>query len=68
MVGFGFMELLILVAVGFFILGLPAVLIVLLVFILRNKIPSDSQAELSQLREENQRLRDELSQATRKLS
>ena len=68
MVGFGFMELLILVAVGFFILGLPAVLIVLLVFILRNKIPSDSQAELSQLREENQRLRDELSQAPRKLS
>lgn len=68
MVGFGVMELLVLAAVGFFILGIPTVLIVLLVVILRNKNPSDSQAELSRLRAENQRLRDELLRATRKPS
>lgn len=68
MVGFGVMELLILAAVGFFILGIPIVLIVLLVLLLRNQNPSDGQAELSQLREENRRLRDELSRGSGKPS
>ncbi|TWU10337.1 hypothetical protein Pla52o_57110 [Novipirellula galeiformis] len=61
MFGIGPMELLIVLIVGVLTIGIPICIVVLLVLLLRkqNNASGDSP-QISQLQQENQRLRDEL--------
>jgi hypothetical protein len=63
MFGLGPMELLVFLVVGLLYLGVPIAIIVLLVALLRKLRSDDTLTSNSQLRDENQRLRDELAVA-----
>ena len=66
MFGVGPMELILLAIMGILTVGIPIATIVLLVLLLRKKNHSESDGiVISQLRDENQRLRDELAAAKR---
>lgn len=56
-------ELLILLVIGALALGVPIVIVVLLVVLLRKNDSSGDAQLIAQLRDENQRLRDELAAA-----
>ncbi len=63
MFGIGPLELLIVLVVGLFSVGVPIAIIVLLVVLLRKRSSDDATTSNSQLLDENQRLRDELAAA-----
>ena len=66
MFGIGPLELLIVLIVGLFTVGVPIAIVVLLVLLLRKQKSGNDATLISQLREENQRLRDELATANRR--
>jgi hypothetical protein len=62
MFGLGLTEIVIFLVIAFIVFGIPIAIVVLLVFLLRKPQSSiNDSSQLSQLRNENERLRRELS-------